>query len=65
MLADKTILTPANVEAVRKNAQALQRPTPRDSGLSSSLGVKKEDARTPLLEYAVFLLDQEARYCQQ
>jgi hypothetical protein len=66
MLADSAFLTRPSPDTSRLDSQALRNVARRGASLPSSLAPKGEEAaRASLLEYASFVLDQEARYCQQ
>ncbi|HZY83653.1 MAG TPA: hypothetical protein VFE78_02375 [Gemmataceae bacterium] len=72
MPADTSRLRPVTQDKPGNDGQAL-RPAVRRSGLHPALGPAKGEDGPPretsapagLLDYAAFLLEQEARYCQQ
>ncbi len=65
MLADQPLFKPAHPDAIRKSGIVLRRTVWSNPAASAPLPAKGEDGRRALLEYAAFLLDQEAKYCQQ
>ena len=66
MLADQPIIISANADVLRKNGPALRRMVRiNPAAPAAALPAWGEDGWTALLEYAAFLLDQEAKYCQQ
>ena len=62
MLADQSLFKAANSDAIKKSGIILRRSIKSNP---APLPAKGEDGRSALLEYADFLLDQEAKYCQQ
>ncbi len=65
MLADPTLLQQPPTDGAKFDRQAFRNAV-RRGAVSPALSVSPEDTdRVVLLEYAVFLLEQEARYCQQ
>ncbi len=62
MLADKPLFKAANSDAIRKSGILLRHTIKSNS---APIPAKGEEGRPALLEYAAFLLDQEAKYCQQ
>ena len=65
MLADPTLLTQAVAQSARFDRQAFLNAVRRGASLPALSAATEESDRTFLLEYADFLLEQEARYCQQ
>lgn len=65
MLADPALLHKPTSDAARCDRQTLLNALRRGTSLPALSGATEETERTCLLEYADFLLDQEARYCQQ
>lgn len=65
MLADPTLLQQPSQDAVPFDRQAFRNAARRGVVLSALSVAPEETDRGFLLEYAFFLLEQEARYCQQ
>jgi hypothetical protein len=67
MLANSALLTQPPQDTSRLDRQALLHAARRGASLPPPPGPQGEDAaaRDSLLEYASFVLEQEAQYCQQ
>ncbi len=65
MLADKPLFRPSYPDLIKKGGSGVRRILWNNSAAPAPLPAWGEDGRMPLLEYAAFLLDQEAKYCQQ
>lgn len=65
MLANSTLLQQPSPDHDKLDRQVLRNAV-RRGAVSPALSFSAEETdRVVLLEYAVFLLEQEARYCQQ
>jgi hypothetical protein len=65
MFADSAFLHQAPPDAAKFDRQAFLNMARRGTSLPASSAAKEETTPALLLEYADFVLDQEARYCQQ
>jgi hypothetical protein len=65
MQADPAILVPSLQDNVKLDRQAYVNAARRGNSLPLVSGAKEETSRMSLLEYAAFVLEQEACYCQQ
>ncbi len=65
MFADPALLKQTPQEASRFDRQAFRNAALRGASLPATSAPKEQAPQALLLEYAAFLLDQEARYCQQ
>ena len=69
MLADTSLLRRTTQDKLGNDRQAIRRGTqlPAPSAPKGETGPPREAAPAPagLLDYAAFVLEQEARYCQQ
>ncbi len=65
MVANSTLLQQPPLDNEKLDRQVFRNAV-RRGAVSPALSVSPEDTdRVVLLEYALFLLEQEARYCQQ
>lgn len=65
MLADPTLLRKSPTDPVPFDLLAFQNAVRRGTAFPISSSTKEEAGRLGLLEYAAFVLEQEACYCQQ
>jgi hypothetical protein len=65
MLADPPIFKPIPPDNVTFDRQAYMHVARRNGSLPLVFTPKEETSRAAILEYAAFVLEQEACYCQQ
>jgi hypothetical protein len=65
MLADPSLLKQSEQTSSKLDRQVFLNAARRGAASAVLSSPRDEPARSSLLEYAAFVLDQEARYCQQ